>query len=227
MRKNLPPNQISIRLTLSLITFFSLTISAHAASLSVSPAAGDLTDGTSLDIFAEVETGKTAAGVDVVLTFDASMVLVNQITNGDLEVYTLKNIDEAAGVIRISAINSSNSAFTGQIKVATLEVSPVAQTGTTALSFVFEDGSGDGSHIPDSATGGDLLISGTDGSYTLLATFEAGTGSPGGEEVIEETAESTAPATGSPSPLAFYTLLASGLILSGLTSLKRATAISR
>lgn len=223
---NLPRKRIKNLLLTSLTSFLLLTTlsaRAWAATLEVSPAEGSLTTTTSIDIFANIEEAKSAVAVDAVLSYEPTQLSIDQITNGDWEVYTLKNIDEDTGTITVSAINSSDNALTGKVKVATLEVTPQASTGTTSLSFVISSATTDGSHVADAATGGDILTAGVDGSYTLgSSTSEAGTGSPGGGDTETESPEATPPATGSPSPIVSYALLAAGLILSGLASLRKA-----
>ncbi len=159
------------------LLLFGLTpVYAYAATLSISPATGQLNKGCDATVTVELDTqGAQTDGTDVILTYDPSRLSITQtdITHGKVYAdYPGDSVDSAAGKISVSGIASVSEAYSGKGTFASLKfkVAAAAAAGSTTLKFDFDPNNKSkttDSNVVERGTVADVLNSVTDGNFTI------------------------------------------------------------
>ncbi len=103
--------------------------------------------------------GKKTDGTDVILRFDntALQASSSSVIKGSLYFdYPVASVDQAAGVVRVSGIASSNQTYSGQGVFATVLMKAV-KPGKSQITIDYHPGSTTGSNIVGSVDGKQLL----------------------------------------------------------------------
>lgn len=142
-----------------------------SASLSLSPASGSFKKGCNFSTQVVVNTaGKTIDGVDAVLTYDPSKLIVTSINNGTIfGSYPANTAGPQTKKISISGVASLNQSFQSNGVLATInfKVNETAAAGATTVSFDYISGDTTDSNIVEKDTIEDILSSVTNGNYTI------------------------------------------------------------
>ncbi len=117
--------------------------------------------GEVVPVTVKIDTAKKSTdGVDLILHFDPKVLELKEsdITPGTIYPdFPLRNVDQSAGIIRVSAIASlSGQGFSGEGVLVTLQFSAKA-SGKSAISVEFSEGQTADSNIVESGVGMDLL----------------------------------------------------------------------
>lgn len=180
------------KLVAAIFSFFVFAVSptlAYAATLSLSPATGQINKGCqiSLDILLDT-TGSKTNGTDVILSYDPTVLSVAQsdITNGTLYTdYPGTTVDPTAGKVSISGITTVSDTFSGKGTFATVKfkVSSTASAPSTAVKFDFDSTNttkSTDSNVVEQGSANDVLSGVTDGNYTIgTGTCTQGIGAVG------------------------------------------------
>ena len=167
--------RISFYLLAAVAVLFPL--SSHAATLSLSPAAGNYNTGDVFTVALVLDTeGQGIDGVDVHLGYDLGRMQIQddnptkegtQIMPGTLMPGTPDNrVDTAAGKVIFSQITQGGSKFstTGAMPLATLRVRAIAP-GRASLAYIFTPGVTTDSNVAN--VGQDVLSSVTNASFVF------------------------------------------------------------
>lgn len=164
----------------------ALPVSAFAATLSLTPAAGTFNKSCTFSLNVDVDTtGTQTDGTDAIILYDATRFTITSITNGSIYAdYPGNNDDPASGKITISGLASVSTPFTGQGTLATINftVKPTAPAGATTLKFDFDPNDKaktTDSNVVERGTVVDVLNSVNNGNYTI-GTGACGAANPGG-----------------------------------------------
>lgn len=151
-----------------------LTVSTNtpgSATLSLSPVSGSFKKGCDFSTQVVVNTsGKTADGVDAVLTYDPNKLTVTSITNGTIfGTYPVKTANPQTRKITISGVATVDQGFQGTGNFATInfKVNDSASAGSTTVTFDYTQGSTIDSNIVEKDTTEDILGSVTNSTFTV------------------------------------------------------------
>jgi hypothetical protein len=101
----LPTQLYNLTTKITLLVFvltLVLTKSVSAASFYLNPATGTIdTQNFTLSVTVDTEDTSDVSLTKAYITYDTNAVTVNSISNGSFDNYTIKEIDEAAGIITI------------------------------------------------------------------------------------------------------------------------------
>ncbi|OGY23921.1 MAG: hypothetical protein A2Y57_04270 [Candidatus Woykebacteria bacterium RBG_13_40_7b] len=201
-------------LSFSILALFILVSRAHAATLSLSPSSGTVGEGYEFKVQVIVDTqGVQTDGTDVFLFYDDDKLTLtsSDITQGSFySLYPTKTV--SAGVIKIDAQANTGGPYpSGKGTVATLNFTAKAQ-GAGAVEFDFTEDSTTDSNVVEHGTSQDVLVSVTDGSYTIGAA-SVGAGTLGGTS-SSGTGATDLPETGFVLPT--YGIVSIGILLLGV-----------
>jgi len=179
-------------ITLSIFgSFLLISSKSYAATLSISPASGEVSGTFDSIIYVDPE-GASISGVDAVIKYNPSFLEVQLIQDGSFEQYLKKNINKTTGTIEISAYNSS-ALITTRTAVATVSFKVIGVSGEADLSFDFTPGATDDSNV--AAGDQDVLSSAVGALYSMTFSAPATPGiGAGGDTSVPE---ATTPAIGS------------------------------
>jgi len=149
-------------LLLTLVGFsFVLASSAHASSLSLSPASGTFSAGSTVKVNVYANTGGeniNAVQANVAYPSDKLQFLSVSTSGSVLTIIAEKNA--SGGVVRVAG-GTPSPGFSGNKLIASITFKALADTGTAALSFTSE------SAVLRNADNTDTLSSKGTGSYTF------------------------------------------------------------
>ena len=186
---------------------------AAAASLSFSPASGDVTLNNEFNVNVMLNTGGgDSDGTDAIIRYDGNKLQVISATLGSL--YAQKVIEGSAatgtaGKITLSAVTVSGQIYNGSGTFATIRFKPIA-TGTANVYFDFTSGSKNDSNV--AYQGNDILGSVSNATYNIGQAGIGGTSSP------VPSSTPSVPVSGSVTPTIF--MFGAGLLLVILGGLK-------
>ncbi|PIS08786.1 hypothetical protein COT75_04870 [Candidatus Beckwithbacteria bacterium CG10_big_fil_rev_8_21_14_0_10_34_10] len=163
-----------IFLLLSFFLFVPKKALAADPHLELSPASG-IISGAGTSVGVNIDTGGQAAkSAKAVINYDASLLEVSTVAEGDFFDDVSYNIYNSNGQVVINAnlsLGSMLESKTGTGTLATLTVKSKATSGTATMTFDCTEGSSTDSNIND-PTPLDIIVctSNINGSYTLSAT---------------------------------------------------------
>lgn len=164
--------------------FFTLSIkSARAAYFSVSPASSTVSSGQTFTVDLNLNTESvSASGCDVVMTFNSSIIKVQNVSFGSSPIFSSTNTstpDNVGGKLTInSSVISSAFAFSGSGKLATITFSAEG-AGTSLFSFSCTAGSRTDTNVWNTQAQ-DVANCGLNvgGSYTVTSSSSSPTATP-------------------------------------------------
>lgn len=135
-------------------------------TLFLEPKSGEIGDTFEVEVMIDTG-GKEITGADTILNYEPDKLEGQEIIVGEFSSYLFRQIDEGAGKIKISAIVSPGSSFTGTKKLATIRFRKLQDQGTTSLTFEFTPGSTRDCNLVEKGTVRDILQTVINGSYNL------------------------------------------------------------
>lgn len=166
----------AVGLSVSGLYFLLFPALAQAATLSLSPAAGQANKGCTFSVNIELDTtGTSTDGTDVILFYEPSKLsaTATSIENGKIySDYPGNSVDSAGGKISISGISSVSSPFNGKGTFAKINFNVIdsGSGNSTTLKFDFDPNDKTkttDSNIVERGTIADVLSQVTDGDYTI------------------------------------------------------------
>lgn len=207
--------------TILVFLFFALSVkSVEAAYFSVSPVTTTVSSGQTFAVDINLNTENVSvSGCDVVMTFNPSMIKVQNVSFGSSPIFSTTNTstpDNVGGKLTInSSVISSAFAFSGSGKLATITFSAEG-AGTSLFSFSCTAGSRTETNVWDTQVQ-DVVNCGSNvgGSYTVTG----GSSSPASTSTPQPTSTSagsqptpTIPVTGNTSLTRILIILGTFLI---------------
>ncbi len=188
--------------------FYSPTVFAQTATLSLSPASGTFNKGCNFSLNIVLNTGQSQTdGTDAILIYDTSRFSAKSIASGTIYPdYPGNNIDEQTGKITVSGLASVSTPFTGSGILASInfQVLDTAQAGATQIKFDFDPNDKaktTDSNVVERGTVVDILNTVTNGNYivgtgsctstTPSPTPVPGRGGPGSGTIATPSARTT------------------------------------
>ncbi|QQG43245.1 MAG: hypothetical protein HYW45_03520 [Candidatus Daviesbacteria bacterium] len=147
---------------------------AAQATLSLSPASGTVNRSCAFALEVNLDTGGGQTdGTDAILLYDTSVFSATSINKGTIyQEYPGTAIDDSAGRVTISGLASVTQSFSGQGKLATVNllVKDTAPTGTSQIKFDFDPSNPQkttDSNVVEHTSVAEILSSVTNGNYTV------------------------------------------------------------